>query len=62
MKKITLVGALLSLCVGLFAHAGHDHGQMSNDSLLVHLLWILVPLVIGAVSFVVLKKAKKVRH
>jgi hypothetical protein len=61
MKRLTLSIVIAFLSMSLFAHPGHEHSGMTEGKLMVHLLWILVPLFVGVVVWFSRKRKKALK-
>lgn len=62
MKKSFLTTVISMLSISIFAHPGHTHSEMSNGTLLGHLLWIIIPAAVLIIAFFAVKKRKSVKH
>lgn len=61
MKRFLLSTAVVLAALNLFAHPGHGHSDMSEGSTFAHLLWVLVPLVIGGLVLFSKRKRKALK-
>lgn len=62
MKRLSLISLISAVSISLFAHPGHSHDEMSNGSLLGHLLWIIIPAAVFFIAFFAVKKRKSAKQ
>lgn len=62
MKRFSLITLSSILSISLFAHPGHSHAEMSDGTLLGHLVWLIVPAVVFVIAFFAIKKRKSAKQ